>query len=428
MKKTTGSSWFNYSDILSRLSSMVKSSLVINAFYILGVNLLPAGFGFFYWGIASRLYTVTGIGYATGFISAVILISGISVLGTNVGMIRFLPDSKNPKQFLNTTYTFIFLNSLVLSVIYLLGIRIWSENLATILNHPFSIFVFILYVIVNSLGNVTGGTFVARKQSNLAFLYRLFAHLFRIILVNFIIIGIIGSTVIGFLLALLINLFIFLPRVEKNYRLELSMDTAVIKMLVPFSAGNYLADFLSQLGITILPLMILEQLGAEANGIAYIPLLAGSIIASPGASLGRAAFVEGSNSITDSNRTLIKGAVLGFIVTLLISLAIIIIAPYLLRIFGENFVVGTSLLRWMAVSAPVFVLNQFYFNYLRLQKNLKSLLSISGLILLVTVGMSASLLPGMGIAGVGVGVAGGNLIALVVIAFRQFVSKRTGQG
>jgi len=59
-------------------------------------SLTSAGSGFF-WLIAARFYSTADIGHASAIISAMGLISMLSLLGFDISLVRFLPEREDKK-------------------------------------------------------------------------------------------------------------------------------------------------------------------------------------------------------------------------------------------------------------------------------------------------------------------------------------------
>ena len=60
-------------------------------------SLTSAGSGFFFWLIAARFYSTADIGLASAIISAMGLISMLSLLGFDISLVRFLPECSSVK-------------------------------------------------------------------------------------------------------------------------------------------------------------------------------------------------------------------------------------------------------------------------------------------------------------------------------------------
>ena len=77
--------------IISLIKNIMSDSLYRNSIYLMISTLIMSVLGFVFWMVASRLYSADSIGLATAIISVMGLIVGLSVLGLNAGIIRYLP-------------------------------------------------------------------------------------------------------------------------------------------------------------------------------------------------------------------------------------------------------------------------------------------------------------------------------------------------
>ena len=77
-----------------KFKELFTDSLYKNSMFLILNAGVMALFGFIFWNIAARLFTVAEVGMASALISAMGLIVALSTLGFNVALIRFLPKSK----------------------------------------------------------------------------------------------------------------------------------------------------------------------------------------------------------------------------------------------------------------------------------------------------------------------------------------------
>ena len=85
--------------LLHRLwNHFCTDSLFRNSVYLIISTGVMAGLGFFFWIIVARLYPTEQIGLATTMISIMGLITSFSLLGINIGIIRYLPKAKKKNE------------------------------------------------------------------------------------------------------------------------------------------------------------------------------------------------------------------------------------------------------------------------------------------------------------------------------------------
>ena len=75
-----------------------------NAYFLMFSSLTSAGSGFF-WLIAARFYSTADIGLASAIISAMGLISMLSLLGFDISLVRFLPEREDKQELINSCLT-----------------------------------------------------------------------------------------------------------------------------------------------------------------------------------------------------------------------------------------------------------------------------------------------------------------------------------
>jgi len=98
-----------------RLKSLYGVSLYRNAVYLMLNTGVMALLGFFFWMIVARFYTEADVGFSSAIISAINLLTLISLVGLNISLIRFLPQSDKPQDLINSCYTLSGLISLVVA-------------------------------------------------------------------------------------------------------------------------------------------------------------------------------------------------------------------------------------------------------------------------------------------------------------------------
>lgn len=416
------------------LGGLLRQPLFANAGYLWGVTLVGASTGFVFWGLAARLYPPDDVGIASAVISVVTLLASIAGLGVGFGLVRFLPGAQQPRRLLNTAFTFNILTALLVAGVYLAGIEIWSPSLAGLRGSFLCVAGFLAFTTAATLGGVVQLTFVARRQAGYALAQTSVVNGGRLLLVAALagmgVAGLVGSVALGLGVAVLLSLAVFLPRVETGYRPRPDLLWRDLATILPYSAGNYLAGLLAQTSQLLLPLLILELLGAPSSGYAYIAWMVGSVLASPGMALAGSAFAEGSHAPGSLRAILSRSAVAGLALTTAGAGAVILIAPWLLQLFGPSYSrQATALLRWLSAAAPLVVVAQLYFTALRVQKRVGRLIGLSGLIAAVTLGLAAALMPHYGISASGVGwLLGNGLVAGLGVGrhYSEFGKERVG--
>lgn len=145
---------------LIRQDSLYKNSI----FLMLNTGIM-AIVGFLFWIISARLYSTVQVGLATTLISIMKLLSTISILGLGDGLIRFLPGSEVKNRKINTSFFLVSLSSVFVSIIFLVLINYFSPTLIFIRESILFSLLFIFFVTLSSLNDISENIFVAYRSS-----------------------------------------------------------------------------------------------------------------------------------------------------------------------------------------------------------------------------------------------------------------------
>jgi O-antigen/teichoic acid export membrane protein len=387
--------------------------LFLNSFYLMLATAVMAGFGFFFWMIVARLFTTNEIGIATTLISAMGLIAVFSLVGFGPTFVRYLPNSKNTNDKLNTGIIIVSFVTLFLATLFVVLVEYISPNLDFISSSPVIAISFVFFCIMSALNVLTDSVFLANRRAKYTLVINtIFSATKMILPIFFIGYGALGiflaaalSQTVGFILSLLVMIFKF------NYRPQLVIKLSIIKRVWRFSASNYVAGVLYMIPISYLPILITNKLGAESSAYFYISIMIGNLVYVIPRATTSSLFAEGSNdeSTFDSN---IKKSIK--IIAILLTPSILILFFFgnsILRIFGESFDSGgTNFLKLVAISAIVVSIYNLFGTLFSVKKDLRSIILINIVYAVSTVLLSFALLR-FGLTGIGYAWFGGNAIA-----------------
>ena len=413
---------------LASVVKLLKNSLIVNSGYQLGIMLLGSIVGVFFWGLSARLYSPNDVGVATAILSISQLLSGIAGLGLGMGLVRFLASSADPQEMLNNTLTMTVLSTLLVGILYLLGIKFWTPTL-NFLSQGFVIAIgFIGFLVINSLASQYQAVFIAYRESRYAFWQVTLTNISRIMLVIVFISagaqGIVAAVAVGMIFAIGLSQTRFLPIVIKGCRLRPQLSINVIKSLMPYSFANHIADFLYRAPVLITPPLVLELLGAKFSAHVYIAWMFGSLIASPGQALAGAAYAEGSNSPDDLQQILIRSTRYGVGVTVLLAVIVGIGSPWALELFGKSYSTGiVALFRLFAIASPFMVVNMIYFTALRVLQRIGELILLSASSAFITLAITYFGIQHIGLESIGIGWMVSQVL-ITLVASRHYILNR----
>lgn len=392
----------------TELKHHIKDPLYRNSLFLMSTTAVTTGLGFFFWMVVARAdYTEAEVGIGAAIISAIMLLSLISTLGLNIAIIRFFSKSKHPVEMINSCLTASGIAALVVSGIFLAGVDWWSPATHFVRDNIWFALAFTLFVLWTTLSRITGSLFIAKRRAEFTLIKSTIFSLLKIPLpILFVLFwhafGIVSSWGFATGFALIISLFIFLPRIQKSYRPVPKLNLGIIKDIWKYSAGNYFAVLFASFPPLILPLIIINQISAEQNAYFYVAWMISSLLFAIPVAVSQSLFAEGSHSeeeLAINSRRAFK-----FIVLLLIPAItlVILLGDWLLGLFGENYSSYGLKLLWILGGSSLFIgISDIYYSILRVRNRIRELILIRLLTCIVVLAVSSIIAPAHGIVGIG---------------------------
>ncbi len=385
----------HYIDKIFRESFYRNSiSLILNFFIV-------AFIGFIFWIICARTISSQDIGIATAIISAVTLITGFSRLGMDIGLIRFFYQSWEKEKLFNSVLSVTLISSILISVIFIIVIKYISPSLVFLQQQYIYIILFITFVVLTQFNYLQNTLLLAIKRAEIQLIQNLFTiiRLPVIIIIAFLgIIGIIVSIELSILLSFIIGLYI-IYKYGLKFKFEINLD--ILNRIIPYSIGNYFADFIFALPQTLIPIILLNKVGAKEAGYFYIAFTIASMLFSIPNSICNALFVEGSNnaSIKDTILKSIKAIIVILIPALIV---ILLFGDKILLLFGSEYSDNSyRLLLLISISSLLSCVMSIYISIKKIQKDVLIINYLDCIYAFLLIAISYILIGYYGILGVG---------------------------
>ncbi|MFC1902796.1 oligosaccharide flippase family protein [Chloroflexota bacterium] len=384
--------------------------------------------GFFFWLVVARFYTETEVGFSSAIISAINFLTLLSMLGLNSSLTRFLPHAKKPRELVNSCLTLSGLISLVLAGIFIAGSGVWSPAMVFIRQNAILSSAFVIFTLLWTLSSLIDATFVAKRRASfvlskntifsvlkipLPLLFVSFFHAF----------GIVASWGIAVAVAVALSLFLFLPKVQNRYKPALIVDLNPLRAMWRYSGGSYLANLLSSAPALLLPLMVVNLLGAESNAYFYVAwMIAALLIAIPGG-VSWSLFAEGSHFEEKLRENVIKSFKFTFAVLVPGVIVAVVAGKWLLLAFGQSYAINAlHLLQILAISSLPLGANSIYTSILRVTGRIKELVVIWAAITVAVLLVSGLIMSTTGIIGVGYAWLGIQVaVAIYILSTRKLI-------
>jgi O-antigen/teichoic acid export membrane protein len=398
---------------IKELKQHLKDPLYKNSFFIILTSVTSAEFGFVFWLLAAKLYQPEDVGIATALISSMALLVLLTRFGLDFSIIRFFPENHKSKVF-STSVIITSFFAILFGMIFIIGIDVFSPELQ-LLKLPENALLFILFLATSSVASIINISFVAIRKAKFYFFQSVIAGSRVILIIPLVFlgaIGIFGAFGITLIFAILVSLFFL---IKAGIRPRFEVDKSFLNEAFHFYAGNYLASLFIMAPNSILPIMVLNIIGAQQTAYYYIAFAIASLLFMIPNAVTMSLFVEGSYGEA-LKKTTIKALLAIFSLLIPAVIFLFFAGGWVLRLIGTDYSAhGLELLRIMVLASIFLAVNFIYYSIKRIQKDVKGLVLLSGLIFTLLVGLSYPFMLHFGIVGAGYAWVVSHTIGAVIV-------------
>lgn len=363
--------------------------------------------------LAARLYSSEEVGLATALISSAGIIVSLSSFGLGTGIMRFLPRSVERSALLNSVWIISMASALIFGTIFLAGIDIFSPALGS-LKKPWFIAIFLLFLIFQISAGLLSSSLIALRKAEYSFAQNLGLGLRIILLIPLTfagVMGIFGSLGIAFAVTSIMGTYLL-------YKLGIAISPIlkknVIREIIHFSLANYTADFLNIAESSILPILILNLIGAKEAAYFYVAFSIASLLYAVPNSMFMSMFIEGSHGEPLRKNMLKSFAAVGAIM-IPAGIVIYFFGDVLLSLFNREYSENAfEILRLLVLSAVFVTFNSMFIAVKRIQGDIKPLIAVNALLFISTVLFGYIFMRQYGIFGIGLGWMAGQGVTAAV--------------
>ena len=282
-----------------KINKFLTNSMYKNSFYLM-INLgIMSILGFIFWTLATRYYNVEQIGLASTLISLMNLIMIFSMLGFNMSLIKFLPQSNRKEEKIWSCFWISSFIAVIISILFLLITKSVYPQVGIIRENLLYSLLFIVFAVFLILFNLIESVFIAYRKSELVLIKNTIWSILKIIMLFvFISLGAYGIF-IGWYSTLIISFFISLFFLKIGFKLKINQKA--IKKMFNFSAGNYFSTIFAALPGIGLPLFITYYLGINQTAYFYISWMIANLLFFIPQAIGRSYLSEISHKKNNNN-------------------------------------------------------------------------------------------------------------------------------
>ncbi|MBI1280686.1 MAG: hypothetical protein GC179_21360 [Anaerolineaceae bacterium] len=407
----------------------LRTPLYRNGYALILSTGITSALGLLYWAVAAKFYTTEHVGLNSAVISIMIFLSGISQINLQETMIRYIPMSgTTTRRFVIYAYLIVLAISGIVGVIFCLGIQIWSPSLSLITTSPALAIWFVAAIMMWGVFVIEDSVLTGLRQALwIPAENAVFSVAKIVLLIGLAVIlpqsGIFISWTLAVLIVIIpINILLFRRLIPAHQTATAHQTTPLpVRQISKYIAGNYIAALLSNMASTLLPLIITQVKGAEANAHFFLAWTIASALQIMTANMATSLTVEAS--LDNANITAYRRRAFIGIIRLVFPAGVLLIiaAPLILRFVGPSYIdEGVPLLRLLALAAVPNVYNAVYISLSRTRNNIIGIVSVYGANAFLVLGLSHFFLPTQGIVGVGEAwVISQTLIALTLFTWER---------
>lgn len=381
-----------------------------NSLLVMVASVITSATGFIFWILCARFFDNETVGIGVGLISAITFITMLSKVGFDQAAIRFLPEGEKD-SIVSTSILVTFLTTLGIGAIFVVGIDLWSPGLGIIKDHSAE---FISILMASAMVAMVGTVFIADRRPDL-YLYQNTLLSLRIpflVLLSLGALGILYSFGIATAIALAVSLVMLLRSGIRFGR----VSSGFFKEAIRYSLGTYIASMLFSLPAVLLPILVLDNLGASAAAYFYIAYQIASVIYLVSSATSTTLLIEGSHG-EPLSVWVPRSLKITYALMVLPVVGVLLFGEWALSIFGDEYAASAyGLLVCMAISSFSIAIVHMYFSIKLVQKRLKAIIA-AGTLLSTCIIVLSYVLPMMfGYMGVGYAwLVGYAIVSLVMV-------------
>lgn len=418
----------NETSFSKKLTSHLRTPLYRNGYALTLSSTVTSLVGVLYWSLAAHLYSPQVIGLNSAAISALMFLAGVSELNLMSALIRFIPGAgRNTRRFVSSAYLISLMVALIVSLVFILRLHTWAPALGFLSSNPAIITWFILgtmawciFVLQDSV--LTGlrlATWVPVENTIFALVK---IGLLVVLAYSLPHLGVFASWTFALIVSLLpTNFYIFQRLIPKHMQARhMKAEQVAAPQVLKYVAADYVGALFWLISTTLMPVLVTVLAGATANAYFFLAWTIAYSLYMISPNMGSSLIVEASIDQNRLNTYSYRVFVQTMGLVLLAAVLLFLGAPYILKIFGNNYAQhGANLLRLLTLSAVPNVVTAIGVSVARVQRRMGIVLAILGSVCILVLGLGYEFLRIYGISGVGLAWLLSQSIVAYVLLFTQ---------
>lgn len=391
-----------------RVHRHLSTPLYRNAYLLIIGGFSGSALGFVFWVLAAHEYSAEIVGRNSAAVAAMIVVSGISQLGLNAVLVRYLPIAgAASRRFVVVSYLATSAVAVVASLAAALTSAHWAPTLRFLGADDRWLAAFVVATVAWTVFSLQDSVMTGMRQAHWVPIEN---SLFSAAKIAFLIAlagvaprgGVFVAWNVPVLLSLLpVNLLIF-RRLIARHAERSGGKPLNPESLFRFAAGNYLGSLFALGSSTLLPVVVASESGAKTTAYFFIPWTIATALQLVALNMTTSLTVEVAFDETKLREYCRRVMVHTLRLVAPMTIVLVVGAPYLLRVFGDAYSEeGATLLRLLALATIPNLIIVLGLSVARIHHRGGMVLVVQGILCVLTLGLSYLLLPRLGIDGVG---------------------------
>lgn len=405
---------------LGRLRSHLDDRLYRTGYYLIIGTGITSLLGVGFWALAARSYSAHEVGQNAAAISAMTLVSGVCSLGLSAVLVRYLPIAGTAlRRLVVSSYALTAGLSLVFGAIVAATSDVWSPTL-DFLQETDWLIGFTLATAATTIFTLQDSVLTGLQTARWIPLENSLYALTKLILL--VALAALLPTAGPFVAwnapllpaIIVINYLIFRRLVPRDRSFGALDRRQVLRM----AAGNYGGNLFALVGNMYLPILVANQAGAAAAAYFFIPWMICISLQLVALNVTTSLTVEAALDMPRLRRLCRQALTHSMRLVVPLAALTALVAPLALLIFGDAYAdSGTNLLRLLAVGVIPNVVVALGIGVARIEHKGHAVVAVQGTQFALVLGLSALLIPEIGVIAVGWTWTGSQvLLALVMLA------------
>lgn len=362
---------------LARARRFVRDPVYGNGIALVLNAAVGAGLGFAFWMVAARLFEAGALGYGAAVVSAATLAALVGKAGFDAAVVRFLPGSSRRFATLILAYALAATIGLTTAcALVVVSLTRGPASSLAALREPLAAAGFVVLATMTAAAWILDAFFLAQQSARVSLLRNVAFQIVKLALL-FAVVGLLAGFAIPLVWALGVAVslavsFAFVPAFVRRHPRRTTTrasDAARVSRrdVARYAAQNYMLNLAEFAPGLVLPIVVLETLGSEANASFYLAWTVATTGFLASKAVAQSAFAQLVRE-GPPGPAIAKGAKLSLLVLGPFVLALLVGAELVLSLFGGGYRDSAPLLRVLALSVPAMAVSNHFLAYLKARR------------------------------------------------------------